>query len=139
MVNSYFRHTSIDDPIGNYLTEKYYYSMEWDKRKDIDIFIKENHIELLDDLLQLGDPKELKFYSITDEKVISRELLYPTNFTMYINIKLDQDIQKYERRVSSLADTISKIGGMYGAVQPYLVLIVGYFVDKLFFYSVLRR
>jgi hypothetical protein len=139
MINSYFHHNSIDSPISNYLTEKYYYSMEWNKRKDIDIFLKENHLYHQDDLLQLGGPEKEIFYSVTGDKVISRELLNPTNFTMYINLKLDQDIQEYERRVNSLADTISKIGGIYGAVQPYLVLIVGFFVERLFYYSVLRR
>ena len=140
MVDSYFDDKNIDEPVAHYLTENYYYPIIWEGRTDIDIFIQENELELHDSYLPLAQPKEEKFYSVRGDKVISREI-YPDgrNFSMYINIKLDQEMRVYQRTVFSLTDASSQIGGMAGFIHPILVILVAYFVDILFSYAILSK
>jgi hypothetical protein len=92
-----------------------------------------------DKLIHFYNEEEEMFYSVTNDRLISRPNVYDGKFSMYINFKMEQEISEHERSVMTILDALSQIGGVYGIFEPCLVVIVAYFVDKLYTYSILSK
>lgn len=137
MMDSYFAKSNTNNPVGSYLTDIYYYPINWNNRHDIDIYLAENQLELSDDILGWSDPKNEKFYSIEDERTIFRNV-YNNNFTMYFNVKLDQIVHKHQRSMYTISDALSATGGVHSIGVLFLSFIIGYFVDILYNYKILE-
>jgi len=81
-----------------------------------------------------------KFYSISGDKHISRPIIGDSkNFSMYFNIKLDQEMTMYSLRVYSLADVIAQVGGAVSLFFPLIKYSMIVFVYKKYLMSVLNR
>ena len=140
LVDAYFDEDNFEDPVGRFLTEKYYYSIDFLSRVDIDIFIKENELKLNRNLVSFNDGDKLSFYSLSGDKIISRPMQTNSqNFSMYFNIKLDQEVQKYQLRVYSLADAIGQVGGAISFFMPIIAFIMVPILQRIYMMSVLNR
>jgi len=140
MIDSYFDESNLDQPVSHFLTEKYYYSLDFKHRKDIDIFIKENELNLKSSIFFQSSGVDKTFYSVSGDKYISRPIANAAqNFSMYFNIKLDQEMTKYTMHVYSFADVIAQVGGASSFFFPIIQSVMIYIVYKKYMISVLSR
>jgi len=140
LIDSYFDISNSDRPVSHFLTEKYYYSIDFKHRVDIDIFIKENELNLKRSVMFPSGGDNEKFYSISGDKHISRPIIGDSkNFSMYFNIKLDQEMTMYSLRVYSFADVIAQVGGAVSLFFPLLKYSMIVLVYKKYLMSVLNR
>lgn len=137
MIDSYFNLRNFTQPIGSFLTEKYYYYCVPGTIKYTDIFIKENKLELTDNFLQLGGPVEKKFYSVSDVK--ESWAYYGGPEYVYVKLQLDPETQLYKRTVYSILDLIGQLGGVFGILSSVFTLIVGIYSENMLFHSIVKK
>jgi hypothetical protein len=136
MLDRYFDLDNFDNPIGEFITEKYTYEVASDFTKKSFIYVKENEIELMDSFLQFGGPKKDKFYSISGQTVDLA--LYSENY-IFTYLVLDSSITTYKRTVFSLLDAVAQLGGVFGVLNSALTAIIGYYAGKKLDYSILKK
>ena len=65
MLNRFFNMEDFEDPIGESITDKFYYTMMPGNTKQAQIYVKENNLELMDSFMQYGSAEKKSFYSLT--------------------------------------------------------------------------
>jgi hypothetical protein len=137
MIDSYFDLDNFRSPVKTYLTQKYFYYMDSARREDVEIFIKENQIRMLDDYTYVEGVKDNKFYTIKEQKqnsYLSQKSVYSS-----FNIFLDPEIQYYNRNVYTIFDFFSQIGGIFSLVSSLCGLLVGFYSERLMYYTILSK
>ena len=66
-VNSYMDFDDYDTPIKNYVNDRYTYRGIAGHRKNVKMYIKENSVELSDNIIGIGESEEQEFISIDNE------------------------------------------------------------------------
>lgn len=137
MIDSYFDLHNFTQPIGSFLTEKYYYYCVPGTIKYTDIFIKENKIELTDNFMQFGGPEAKKFYSVSDVK--ESWAYYGGPEYVYVKLQLDPETQLYKRTVYSLLDLVGQLGGVFGILSSVCTLVIGIYSERMLFHSIVKK
>ena len=137
IIDSYFDLKSFEKPIKSYLTQKYFYTFEAGYYESIELFVKENSIEALDDYKIVEGSKDGKFYSIADDR---QQRAVATGYSYWgITFYLHPETQAYNRQVFTFMDVLAQLGGVFGLIQPLWAFIVGFYAEKMLYYSIFSQ
>ena len=137
--NTYFDFSNYDDPIQHYLDETFFWDLLPGFRKKTDIFVRQNEVSLIDDLVQLGQSNETEFYQVINyREQLELEDASDLEF-LSVFIRFDAFYDVYERRVYSIGDLLGQLGGVYESLMLSGALLVGVFSERLFISSILHK
>ncbi|CAI2368877.1 unnamed protein product [Moneuplotes crassus] len=138
MIDSYFHLNNINDPVQTFLTQEYFFSMQPNFVQEAEIFLTENKIEREDDYTLIRGQKSSIFYTT---KRGNDQIFQDTTNTDYtrLDILLDSRINFYSRDVFTILDVLSSIGGLYTLFQSFFGFIIGFYTQKMFYYSILSK
>ena len=137
IIDSYFDLKSFEKPIKTYLTQQYHYRLQGGFYQNIELFVKENTIDALDDYKIIEGAKNGRFYSVADSSSSSTKL--NTNTYASVTIFLHPETQVYNRAVFTFMDVLAQIGGIFGLIQPVCALFVGFYAEKMLYYSIFKK
>ena len=105
--------------------------------KEARIFVRSNKLETEDGFIQLGSKKTQEFYSVgnivTDFAPTANEYVAQLTFVQ------DTRVDTYERAVFGVFDLTGQIGGLYEIFEIFGALFIGYFSEKLFYFSLFSK
>ena len=138
IVNSYFDFDNYENPVRTYLDDRYVFSTLPYYSKEIRFYMSKNEAEVQDAFFNYapgGDKIEFVSVNRVDQNLEadsenSGELLKLFFFK-------DYNYQYYERSVFSLLDLTGNLGGVNEVLEITGGILVGFFADKLFFYSII--
>ena len=136
--NNYLDFNNYTDPIHEYLDDRFFWDLAPGLRKKIDIFVKNNGAELIDDFIQLTQKNSFSFYEVSTmrESVVIEE----TDLQIVsVFFRLGSYFDNYSRRIYSLGDLLGQVGGLYSSILIIGALFVGIFSERLFVSSILRK
>jgi hypothetical protein len=136
MLDKYFDLHNFDDPVGEFITEKFSYNALYYNTRTTDIFVSHNEIELMDSVFQYQSSEKEVFYSIAGEKTDTYD-----NFGTYLRARIMPDPKRitYNRTVYSLMDMVAQLGGVFNVLRSVSYLILGYYAERMMYYWVLRK
>jgi hypothetical protein len=136
MIDKYFDAESYDESVKQYITQDFKYSGISTFSKYVYISIKENELQLMDSVFQYGDHTKKTFYSISKERI--DDSIFAGS---YFDVTIQMDSQKliHERTVFSFFDMVAQLGGVYGVIAGILLYALGYYSEKMMYFSILRR
>ena len=137
MIDSYFDLESFDKPIKNYLTQNYAYQMEEGFYRNVELFLKENQLDLSDDYKVIGSSESKKFYSIANGR--GQNTVTTGDYYGEISFSLHTETQIYKRTVFTILDVLSQIGGIFSLLQSLCGVIVGIYAQKKLYFSVFSK
>jgi len=137
IIDSYFDLKSFEKPIKTYLTQQYHYRLKAGFYQNIELFIKENTIDALDDYKIIEGAKNGKFYSVADSSSSSTQL--STTTYAGVTIFLHPETQVYNRAVFTFMDVLAQLGGIFGLIQPVCALLVGFYAEKMLYHSIFNK
>jgi hypothetical protein len=131
MLDQYFDLKNFHEPIGSYITEKYAYNVLDGFSRKLEIYIKQNELELMDSVLQFQDYDKRIFYSIGDEKID----IYASETTYLLaRIMPDPETVTYNRTVYSFLDMVAQLGGVFNVLRSISFLILGFYAERMMYY-----
>jgi hypothetical protein len=137
MIDSYFDLNSFDSPVKTALTQKYVYYMDGDRKEEVDIYIKETDLELLDDYKQVENVKGNKFYTVKEQ--IQNSFNSGSGVMTAFSIFLDPEVQYYSRNVYTVTDFLAQIGGIFGLLSSLVGVLVGFYSERMIYYTILSK
>ena len=118
--------------------DKYFWDLAPGLRKKVDIFVRKNQGNFIDDFVQLGQEMDLSFYQVSSmrESIVVEESDLQI---MSVFFRVDSNYNTYSRRVYSIGDLLGQTGGLYSAIFIFGAIFVGLFSERLFVSSILRK
>ena len=99
-----FDFNDYNDPIKYFINDRFYYSTISDMRKDINIYVRENSVELNDSIFQFTPSlKQSKFISI-EESISNLKKINKDNVVINLAFAKDQTTVSYQRTVLTFLD-----------------------------------
>ena len=136
--NNFVDFDNYTEAIQNYLDDSYFWYLAPGLRKKVDIFVKKNSINFIDDFVQLGQSKAQDFYQVSGMR---ESVLIEDDDLQIISVyvRFDSNYDDYSRRVYSFGDLLGQTGGLYSAIFIIGAVLVGIFQNRLFISSVLNK
>lgn len=128
-VNSYVDFSDYEQPIKTYLDDRYSYYIKTDIKKYIRAHVRNNNVNLMDSLLDIGNEIKSNFYSI--EKTDNDFYDIYANTYLEINLTIDPNVDLYERKVYSFFDLTGQLGGLYEVLHTIIGIIVGLISSRI--------
>jgi len=137
MLNRFFNMEDFEDPIGESITDKFYYTMMPGNTKQAQIYVKENNLELMDSFMQYGSAEKKSFYSLTGGYVDLQSFKGNTYLNAFF--LLDSERTTYKRTVLSFLDMLAQLGGVYSVVEGVIFLFLGFYSERMMYYCILKK
>ena len=136
--NNFVDFNNYTEAVQNYLDDNYFWYLSPGLLKKADIFIKKNLINLIDDLIQIGQSVNKDFYQVSSMR--ESVMIEGSDLQVLgIYFRLDSNYDQYSRRVYSIGDLFGQTGGLYSVMLIIGSVFVGLFTEKLFVSSILRK
>ena len=133
--NSYVDFEDYENVIKTYVDDRFSYRVSPGFLKEAQIYVRNNHVSLSDNIVQIGEGEQRQFYSVessSDDFVPLNSLIY---FSAYIRMESREDT--YERVVFSFFDLTGLVGGVFEILEVTGGIFVSFFAHKLFMFSML--
>ena len=137
MIDRYFDKESFDKPVKKHLTQNYFYVMDAGYFRNIEIFVQENQIDLLDDYMLVEGSKDGRYYSVADQKDVRSHTT--SDLFGIITLSLHPETKIFKRTVFTILDVLSQIGGIFSLLQSLCGVIVGIYAQKMLFYAIFSK
>ena len=136
--NNYMDFSNYTEPVQNFLDDRFFWDLAPGLRKKVDIYVRKNSANFIDDFIQLGQSNSINFYQVNSmrESIVIEE---PDLQVMSVFFRFDSNFDTYSRRVYSLGDLFGQTGGLYSAIFLIGAIIVGIFSERLFVSSILSK
>ena len=85
-----------------------------------------------------GPSSELIFYSIDRKSLFYSNIDFDNQY-LQIFLNLDPQVDLYQRTVYSFLDMLGFIGGIYELFRIFGHLLIGYFIHKIYYSSILSK
>ena len=140
LANSYFDFDDYDSPIKTYLDDRYKFPLTPDFRKSVTVYVKDNEVELKDNIFQYSpDGDEKKFVSV--ERVDQSFSNYNVNNSLLMSVTFikDYNYDAYERKVFTLLEVFGNLGGLFEVLGIVGGILVGSSAERFFNYSIISH
>mmetsp|Transcript_6199 Transcript_6199/g.5324 ORF Transcript_6199/g.5324 Transcript_6199/m.5324 type:complete len:222 (+) Transcript_6199:475-1140(+) len=140
VVNSYFDAEDYNDPIKTYIDDRFIYSLIPGYTKLSSIYIQKNEIEDQTSYLAYKPGGKVKSNIEINrfDNSLSIEGTETNNIFKALFLK-DNFSKSYDRSVITLLDVFGNVGGIMSIISLVGAIIVGFFSDKIFIYSILSK
>ena len=136
--NNFVDFNNYTQAVQNYLDDAYFWYLAPGLRKKVDIFVKKNSINFIDDFVQLGQSTNQDFYQVSSMR--ESVLIEDTDLQIIsVYIRLDSNYDEFSRRVYSFGDLLGQTGGLYSAMFLTGSVMVAIFTERLFVSSILKK
>ncbi|CDW83281.1 UNKNOWN [Stylonychia lemnae] len=134
--NSNFAPQNLKEPINKFLDDSVFFEMEPGKNKKADILVKQQTVELLDDIWQIDNPIEKEFAQVDNIRFYESSTSSGDNSLITVNIKLDKAQATMSRTAYSILNFLGDIGGLQG-----ILYLIGFYLCSSIseFRSVFKR
>ena len=132
MLNRFFDMENFEEPIGQSITDKFYYTMIPGHTKQAQIYVKENNVELMDNFMQYGSAEKKSFYSLTGGYVDLQSFRGDTYLNAFF--LLDSETTTYKRTVYSLMDMFAQFGGVYSVFESMTFIFLAFYTERMMYY-----
>eukprot|EP00347_Sterkiella_histriomuscorum_P007363 403349230 len=138
-VNQYFDFDDFDNPIKQYIDDRYYIPIEPAIQKSIELFIKRSKTKQNDNYIPFSPQVDQEFASVENIQPFTAKSDYGGR-ECFARVALGIDLQYdiYSRQVYTFADLLSDMGGIYSSLFAFGALIVGLFSENLFYYQIIK-
>jgi hypothetical protein len=109
-----------DEPIKNYLDDRFSYRITQGFTKVVNVYLKRNVVTMQDNLFQYDNSVVKEFYKI-DRTQTDLSDAYPDGTYIEVNLLIDGETEYHERKVYSFLDMTGQIGGIFEIIK----LVVG--------------
>jgi hypothetical protein len=114
VINKYYDFKDVEDPLKTYVDDTIYEKADLYLTKKSNIFIRENWVTEYNSIWPWASPKEYKFYSVSKiTSIIADSVEEETQVLAEFDILMDSQIDIYERKVYTVLDIFSDIGGIF--------------------------
>jgi hypothetical protein len=100
-------------------------------RKDADIFVRRNYIQLQDDYVQLYGEKNDMFFSISNQRETIDDYEIGDQKIIRMYYRIDAIVDTYERQVYSSGDYLAQVGGIFSFLKGVGGILVFIFSERL--------
>ena len=140
LVSSYFDFDDYENPIHYYLQDMNVFILVSSLGLKSQYLVRQNQATMNDNIFlgSQGPSSELIFYSI-DRKSSSYSNIDFDNAYLQIFLNLDPQVDLYQRTVYSFLDMLGFIGGIYELFRIFGHLWIGYFINKIYYSSILSK
>ena len=136
ILNSYVDFEDYENVIKTYIDERFIFRVDPGVYKESILYLRNNHVKLADELIQLGTTRDLQFYNIET----SNNDFYTIDTDIYLSVYMRMEAREdtYERTVFSLFDLTGLVGGVFEILEVTGGIFVSFFAHKLFMFSMLN-
>ena len=136
--NSYFDHNDVSEPVKTYVDFSTRKISTEGVHKFMNVHIQKNCYKVYDNYFGTHISEHNDFYSL--EKVTSDIIGINDHQGIYLTVAFSiYDMKKtYESSVYSIFDLISELGGAFEIFEIACKFFFGYYVNKLFYFSVIN-
>ena len=136
MTDFYFDASDYNDPIKVNLVNDFEYFPASEFTKEITIKVRKNHAKDYNNPYLFSSSNDHSFYSVGN--VLTDFYVQDTdNKVITFRFELDSKYTEIERRVYTIGDMFSQIGGLAEILTTIAILIVGSFTSKLYISSLI--
>jgi hypothetical protein len=143
IVNKYYDFKDIENPLKEYIEDSVYESIDLGFSKKTKIYIRENRVTQYDSIWPWIGPKEYKFYSFSHSQgVTTNSTEDDSNNLVEFEVLMDNHIGRfwqllafldiYERRVTTVIDVFSQIGGIFEIFRSFGLFLIAPINRKMF-------
>ena len=138
ILSSYVDVNDYDNPLHHFIQDKNKYYLVSLMSQRILFQVRQNQAFLNDNLIigSQGSATELEFYSIEQAQTIISSINSDNGY-MQISFTLDQQIDQFQRIVYSFLDMLGFIGGVFGVLYKFGMIVVNFISKRSFYSSVL--
>jgi hypothetical protein len=128
-----------EEVVKSYMDDSITYRIMPNFIKEATVFVRKNEAEFEDSFVQFGFKDKKKFVSIstTNVDLYHRRAHVMTSAT--VRFVIDPKQETYERVIFSIFDLTGQVGGLYEVFEVVGAFVIGYFTEKLFYYSMFKR
>eukprot|EP00347_Sterkiella_histriomuscorum_P021707 403333044 len=138
-VNQYFDFDDFENPIKQYIDDRYYIPIEPAIQKSIEIYIKRSKTKQNDNYIPFSPQVDQEFASVENIQPYTAKSDYGgTECFARVTLGIDLQYDIYSRQVYTFADLLSDMGGIYSSLFAFGALIVGLFSENLFYYQIIK-
>ena len=136
--NNYLDFDNYVQPVQNYFDDRFFWDLAPGLRKKVDIFVRKNGANFIDDFIQLGQSTDDSFYQVSSMR---ESIVIEDTDLQIISVffRLDSNYDNYSRRVYSFGDLMGQSGGLYSAVFMLGGVFISIFSERLFVSSILHK
>ena len=140
-VNSMFQQDNFTDPISYFIDDQVFFEIDPSTSKKANFYVQEQTAQLEDDIIQLGQSKQLTFYQVLNVKSYDDNYSDAPgeNYMVAIYMRSDKMYDSYERKVNDLLTFMGDIGGLSEALIGIGAIIVGFITQKMFMSKIVRK
>jgi hypothetical protein len=128
-----------EEVVKSYMDDSITYRIMPNFIKEATVFVRKNEAEFEDSFVQFGfkDKKEFVSISTTNVDLYHRRAHVMTSAT--VRFVIDPKQETYERVIFSILNLTGQVGGLYEVFEVVGAFVIGYFTEKLFYYSMFKR
>jgi phosphoketolase len=120
IINKYYDFSDVENHLKTYVDDTLFEEADLYLTKRRNIFIRENRVTEYNSIWPWASPKEYKFYSVSKvTNVVVNAVEEESNILTQFEISMDNQIDIYERRVYTLLDIFSDLGGIYEIIKIF--------------------
>mmetsp|Transcript_43535 Transcript_43535/g.51243 ORF Transcript_43535/g.51243 Transcript_43535/m.51243 type:complete len:220 (-) Transcript_43535:172-831(-) len=137
LVNTYFDFEDYSSPIKTYLDDQFTYDFVPNFNIESSVFLRKNAVETQDSIWHYtpdGDKNE--FIGVSNVGLRTKPEL-DDEVVMTVTFLKDSKSDTYSRSVFSVLEMAGNIGGLNEVLEVIGGLLVGFFAERLFMYSIL--
>lgn len=138
-VNGLFAIEDYEQPSKTFIDDRVFFEINPNQIKKANLFIQQSEANLEDDILQLGQSKNIIFHQIANVQTYDDDYTDKDGYLVAVYIRYDKYYDYYERKVNDILMLMGDIGGLYHAFIIIGSMLVGFFTQKYFLTKIFKR
>ena len=136
IANSYVDFDDYENTIKTYIDDRFLFRVNPGIHRESILKLRNNHVKLADDFLQIGNTQDQQFYSVETSE---SDFIYADS-NAYVSVFLNMEAREdtYERTVFSFFDLTGLVGGVFEILEITGSLFVSFFISRLYMFSMLN-
>lgn len=138
-INTMFAQDNFEEPLQPFIDDQLFFEVDPKLSKKANFYIQSQTASLEDDLIQLGQSKDLEFHQVVNIKTSDNEYSDKEGYVIAIYIRADKFYDEYSRQVTDILTLLGDIGGLQEAFIMVGTLLIGFVTQKIFMSDIIKK
>ncbi|TNV82700.1 hypothetical protein FGO68_gene10121 [Halteria grandinella] len=137
--NTMFVLDNYQDTIQTFIDDQLFFQIDPNVCKKANFFVQEQFASLEDDIIQIGQNKQITFHQVVNIKTYEDNYDEDDGSLVVVYIRADKQYDSYERKVIDVMVLMGDLGGLLEFFKLIGEICVGFIAQKMFMSSIVRK
>ncbi|CDW76970.1 UNKNOWN [Stylonychia lemnae] len=140
-VNTFFDLTdySYENQIKKFIDDSLFFELESQRIKKTNFYIQRQEANMQDDYIQFGQSQTRQFHQISNQRSYDDSYSDQQGYFIALFLRLDNRYDKYSRKIYSILELLSEVGGLYRSLFAIGLIFVGKIASRLFLSDIMNK